>query len=118
MDKRTALLEKIIRFKKPAELHDIQTALADLGESSDDFLTHLSRDMIVSVLERYLKSELTAQNVEDWANAIEMHEDILLGQDDEEEDVFMAISRLANPHSEGPLTQESARDLIRTLASS
>ncbi|MCK4945423.1 MAG: hypothetical protein KAS59_04090 [Alphaproteobacteria bacterium] len=74
----------------------------------------MTRKNIISVLERYLHSELTAENVEDWANAVEIRDDIEFGIKNEET-VLDAVYILANPVLEGSLPPEMARSLIERL---
>jgi len=79
-------------------------------------LVTLTLKDIGSILTRFLQLELTAQDVTDWASALELRDDIKFGYDDEGA-VFTAIFKLATPELEGPLTMQRAESLIHVLSS-
>jgi hypothetical protein len=114
MQNRKTFLETLLRFRDPKALKQIMTALREYGWDSEETLVNLTSDAIISILERYLQSELTAQEVEDWANAVEMRDDIEFGIDDDEV-IMNAVGELANPVLTEPLTPESAMALIEKL---
>jgi hypothetical protein len=86
--------------------------LAVFGWDSDEELIALEPAHALSVLSRFLASELSATEVEDWANAIECREDIGLTQ---EAPITDALFELANPLITRPLTRQSATDLVAKL---
>lgn len=110
---RKVLLEKLIHLDSP--LKKVMAELDSLGWDWDgDDLVNLTGENIISILERYLQADLTEQEVEDWANAVEMREDIEFGNNNDK--ITMdAIFELANPALEGELTPETARALIEKM---
>lgn len=71
---------------------------------------HLAR-----VLSRYMQGEITAQELEDWANAIESREDIAY-ETAHKAPLAQAIYQLANPLLTQPITPVSIQQLFATLA--
>ena len=94
----SALREDISRFPFDSEV--------ELG-----FVTSMHA---VSVLNRYLQSEISAQTVEEWANLIEGRDDIGF-RDDAEGKLSQVMHALANPITEGLLTPEQARLWVEQL---
>lgn len=109
MIERKSLLEKLVRFE--AKLAIILPLLQPFGWDSDEILVILRREDIISVLNRYLKSGLSASDVEQWANAIEGREDIGY-ESGHESTISAAIHELANPALTRPLTIQTAKELI------
>ena len=114
MQDRKTLLEMLLRLQDPKALGRIMVNLREYSWDSEETLVNLTSDIIISILERYLQSELTAQEVEDWANAVEMRDDIEFGVDDDET-IMNAIGELANPLLTEPLTPKSAKALMEKL---
>lgn len=109
------LLNALLRFENPEELIAITKALSVYDSNRGNDLVNLTRENIISILERYLQAELSRKNVEDWASAVECREDIEFGMDDD--DVTMdVIHDLANPALEGDLTPKAAAALIEKLS--
>ena len=111
MNDRRTLLRLLIRFGD--SLPTIKEQLA-LFEWDSEELVQLERSDVVSLLKRYLAGNLTAVEVEEWANLIEGRDDI----------GFEAISgigirdiiyELANPTLCGALNHERAREMLRRL---
>ncbi len=80
-------------------------------------LVTLGRPDIVSILERYLRGELSADEVGIWADALEVRDDVEYG-DDRENGVLTAVFQLANQGMGAcPVTPQEARRLIAELRS-
>lgn len=56
---------------------------------------------------------LNADDVSEWASALEMRDDVQFGQEDPH--VFHIIFKLSTPELEGPLTSQRAENLIKAL---
>lgn len=70
---------------------------------------------VISILERFLRGDLSADDVGIWADALEMRDDVEFG-DDAENGVITAIFLLANEIvGDRPVTPERARELIAEL---
>ena len=96
---REEAVQALVRFARPLE--DLREALATFEWDWDSrALASLTSTDIASVLHRYEAGELSAAEVEDWANLIEGREDIDLDDRTSE-----AIFDLANPVLQGPLSE-------------
>ena len=111
MNDRRTLLRLLIQFGGP--LPKIKEQLA-LFEWDSEELVVLKRSDIVGLLQKFLAGNLTAVEVEEWANLIEGRDDI----------GFEAVSgigiwdiiyELANPTLRGELNHERAREILRRL---
>lgn len=102
-----ALVTELVTLSRPLE--DILRDLARHPGDPDAELVTIARDNVVSVLERYLASEIDAATIEDWADAIELRDDVGLPEDDQ----LLAdlLFELANPPTQ-PLTPARAERMI------
>jgi hypothetical protein len=105
---RTATVTELVAFARPVA--DILQELAAFGWDSHQELTTLQPAHVEAVLNRFLSGELSATEVEDWANAIECRDDI--GFDRVAAD---AVDELANPLLTRSLTRQSAVAMVGTL---
>ncbi|HEY0199809.1 MAG TPA: hypothetical protein VGC19_14945 [Rhodanobacter sp.] len=71
---RAALVTELVRHERAVT--DILRELAPYGWDCDSPLVQLLPEHIVDVLDRFLSGELSADQVDAWANAIECREDI------------------------------------------
>lgn len=107
---RIRLLQDLVRCSSPATV--TAEALSRFPWDVEGPLVVLTRRHCVSVLDRLLRGELSAGEVEAWADALEVREDVefeagLVGE---------IVYRLANPALEGPLTAAVAEQLRGRLA--
>lgn len=110
MRSRQECLRDLVRLAAP--LDRLRGELAQHPwDSPVPFVTLCAGD-VVRVLDRFLKGELTASAVEEWADALEMREDVTF----EKELVKEAIFDLANPVLQGALTLEVASRWLDRLA--
>ena len=106
-DTRASHLAELLHFSRP--IAEVAKDLAVFGWDSDEDLVTLEPEHALSVLRRFLASELSITEVEDWANAIECREDIGL---DQEGLMAAVVFELANPLIAKSLTRQSASDLV------
>jgi hypothetical protein len=88
-----------------------QHSLTDFAWDSDELLM-LDKQHVLAVLRRFETDELATAEVEAWANAIEMRDDIGY---DRETAVWDVLYELANPTLTEPLTRERADVLASVL---
>jgi len=112
MKSRTDLLTSLLSYDAPVE--QIAGELKKFPWDAETALVTLTRDNIIRVLERYLREELEASQVEEWANAIEAREDIAF-EAGYKEALQEAIYQLANPLLTESLTKESVRQIKKNL---
>ena len=101
----------LVEFAAP--LDQIRERLAQFEWDYDGATVVLSREHIIDVLGRYLRGEVSAPAVEDWANLIEGREDISTADKDR---VWIehAIYELANPALTRALDNERVIELINS----
>ncbi len=115
MHNRKVLLAAILRYEHPELLPKLRQHLKAYVWDSDEELVTLTKENIISILDRYLRSELTAKEVEDWADAIDQRDDVKFGMENDDDTIYI-VGDLANPVK--PLSPEYARSLIKELGSS
>ena len=97
---REEAVQSMVRFDKPLD------ALRD-GVSAFPFdwdgtpLAILKREHVVDILKRWQTGDLTNEEVEGWAQLVEVRDD--LDHDPADPAVFEAVFDLANPFLQGPL---------------
>ncbi len=111
MNEREILLQQLLMLSRP--LSELHSSLSKLTWEGDKLVT-LRPQMVIGILQRYRSEEITSQDVEDWANAVEGREDIEYEQthlDILRESIFI----LANPLLTTYLNKDEARRLIEKL---
>lgn len=106
---RREALRDLALFASP--LHSVRHSLSDFTWDSDE-LSMLDKQHVLQVLRRFETGELTDKDVEAWANAIEMRDDIGY---DRETAVWDVLHELANPTLTEQLTRERADVLASVL---
>ena len=109
LELRREALRDLALFASP--LPSIQHSLSDFAWDSDE-LAMLDKQNVLQVLRRFDAGELAGKDVEAWANAIEMRDDIGY---DRETAVWDVLYELANPTLTEPLTRERADVLASVL---
>jgi len=105
---RKSTLNELLNYEKG--LTELQSSLSAFGWDSEDELVTLCLYHFKGVLKRYLEGELSEDDVNGWANLIEMREDVKL--DSTHEDLLKElIFELANPEINGKLTEERALEI-------
>lgn len=105
---RTALLKRLINFEKP--LNVVINELRGYPWDSDPLVV-LDDEAISHVLQMHLSGEVSATELQEWAEAIEMRDDIELPQD-REEMTKKFLFRFANPAIEGPIHRALAEEWL------
>jgi len=113
MKERAQLLERLVQGQEPAE--PLMEALAKLGWDWDEEpLLVLQAQHIESMLERFLNGEITAAALADWADRLEVRDDV--GLDPKREETLKdLLFRIANPELNGPLTKDTAEAMRAEL---
>ena len=106
------LLQSLLRLDQPVD--HLETAVGRLPWDSDRSLVTLTGADAASILERFARGELSASDVERWANAVEGREDIDFDEGHESE-LREALFELANPLLTEPLTPARAAQWVARL---
>jgi len=96
-------------------LDSVREELSTFPWDSEEPLFTLRREHVERILDRYLTGELSAAEVEAWAEALEVRDDI--GFADDGPTLQNAIFSLANPSVNGALTPDRAHELLERLRS-
>ena len=114
MEERKELLERLLKFEKPIE--PTKAALAKFPWDSDIELVFLSASHFLNLFKRYLNGNVTADEVENWANAIEGRDDVgfVAGNKKVLREI---IHELANPLLTQPLTKKRVEEFQNQLES-
>jgi hypothetical protein len=104
---RKELLERFLAFEKPLE--PILAELRTFPFDCDVPFVAVEPAHIIAALRRYAADKLTAEEIESWADRLEMHDDV------DASSVREVIWELANPLLTAPLTVKRAEELIREL---
>jgi hypothetical protein len=106
---RRAALQDLVFLTSP--LAAVRHSLRDFAWASPE-VWMLEKQHVLSILRRFEIDEIPAADVEAWANAIEMRDDI---DYDRETAVWDVLYELANPTLTEPLTRERADVLALVL---
>jgi hypothetical protein len=113
LEDRASLLQRVVRYELPIE--DTIAMLRAYGWDARAELVRLSATDALRILERYLSGELSAKQVEHWAELLEMRDDVGF-EDRSSAELRRLIFVLANPEVNEPLTPALAIRLRRVLA--
>ncbi|MCB9877501.1 MAG: hypothetical protein H6835_07870 [Planctomycetes bacterium] len=105
MTDRTQALRDLIECRPPVAA--AAARVAEFPFASDRELIHLTPDHLVAVLHRFIRGELTSHDVETWADALELREDV--GCPPELGDALFVLS---SPEINGLLTTTLATEMI------
>lgn len=112
--RRAEVLRELIAYR--SDPSPLMQELASFGWDwpAEEPLAVLTRRDLLTVIERFLAGELSAAQLEDWAERLECREDLGFepGYEGLVDDVFF---RLATPCINEPLTPESVSRMRRLL---
>ena len=89
-------------------------ALAEFPWDIDAPLVTLTARDVAIILQRYVSGEITAREVEYWADLLEVRDDVEFDEIPNEQ-VQEAVHFMANPLLHGDLTEAAAREWITRL---
>jgi hypothetical protein len=104
MHRRAEILQELARFETPTE-----PLLRELGSFGWDWtgapLLVLTKADILRVIDRFLAGQISAAQLQEWAETLEVREDVAFEERDAEllDDIFF---RIATPMINEPLTHE------------
>jgi hypothetical protein len=108
LEDRTSLLNRVIRYELPLE--DTLVLLRAYGWHSDGELVMLTAAQVVGVLNRFLAGELTAPQIQHWAELLELREDVGL-EPRWSEEIALPVRQFATPESFGAITRTLVRQV-------
>ncbi len=111
-DRREALIN-LLHYSHSIE--DLAFSLQQFPWDSDESCVTLTRQHIIAALNRYVLGDLTTDQVESWANAIEGREDIDY-ESEHEEILHEIIHQLANPLLTSALDTQQAQMVLSSIS--
>ena len=106
---RTTVLTDLIEVRTPIE--DSIARLRQFPFDSDEELVTLDIHKLLKVLDLYFNGNLSADELEEWANAVEGRDDIEFSS----QTTIDAVAELANPVLFNQLTPENVEKLADRL---
>ncbi len=106
MRARVEILKDLVTLKSDSS--QLEKELAQYPWDMEEPLLILRKQDIIAVVQRCINNEILFKDLNDWANVIELRDDI--GFEDEE--VKQLIFELANPEINGVLTLEGLKTII------
>ncbi len=110
--KRKKLLKSLLEMNGAISV--ICAQLSEFGWDCEEDLITFKSNNALSVLNQYLKHQITKDDLEEWANAIEGREDISF----EKDYLKKLIYDLANPILTEPITNHTAKRWIMKIENS
>jgi hypothetical protein len=106
------LLGRLIRCELPIE--PTLAALREYGWDTDAGLATLGTQQMLNMLQRYLDDEITADQLTDWGDLIECHDDISY-EPAYDSLLKQVIFEIANPNLNSEISQEVAQNMRHRL---
>jgi len=103
---RIEILKDLVTLK--SDSRQLEKKLAQYPWDMDEPLLILHKEDVIAVVQRCLNKEISFKDLNDWADVIELRDDI----DFEDEEVKQLIFELANPEINGALTLERLKTII------
>lgn len=105
-DARAQFLQDLIAVRGP--ISDLANQINEFPWDCDSELATVQAADLTSALRRFLRGELTARDIEAWADLIECRDDVAYASPDLQE----VVHALATPEISEPLTHDLARRII------
>lgn len=112
MSDHHAILESFLRLDRPLE--EAKAQVHGLGMGSTDVSAMLTGHHIRNILQRFEREQLSADDVEEWAEIIGSRDDIEFEPDNHDE-IAQIIFVLANSSMNGALGREQVPRLIESI---
>ncbi|HEX2210578.1 MAG TPA: hypothetical protein VHG93_23055 [Longimicrobium sp.] len=109
---RRSLLMSLLRGERPTA--ELRRELARHPWDCESPLVTLEATHVRGMTQRFVDGLISARDLEDWADALELREDIDM-EAGKEDLLRETIQRLANPELYDPLTRDHAADILREM---
>src|SRR6266550_1992906 len=109
---RQQVVSELIHLSR--DIESLSQDLKKIGWNSNEPPTALTREIISNILDRFLSGQLSAKQLEDWANLIEGREDVEFDPSNEKV-IADAIFLLANPEINFPIDAALAQKIKQEL---
>lgn len=105
-------LRRLVLLSEP--VHRLRNRLDAFEWNREEVLVTLTRDHLRTAINRFLDGELSAAELEEWANLIEYRDEIDFEASHADE-IAGAIENLASPNVFGAINSDRCRDLLDGL---
>jgi|SRR5690554_4289933 hypothetical protein len=109
MRNRKDILIDLVFLK--ANLSELQNELAQYSWDIEEPILVISKQDFANVLQRCIESEITFDDLTNWANAIECRDDL----DFEAEEMQEIVFELSSPEINGEITKERLQEIVNEL---
>lgn len=110
--KRQQLCEKLVAWDD--DPRKTSAALREFPHDCEESLATLRKADVAAALNRFLSGEVSSSDIEAWADAVEMRDDI--GYEESDRDAIAnTLFILSNPDINGVLTPDYAKELLVEL---
>lgn len=110
MNRRAEILQELVRYEKPSEplMRELKSFGWDWSEEAP--LIVLKKEHLLRIMDRFLADDITAAQLQEWAENLEAREDVAFDPKEEEllDEIFF---RIATPFINESLTKEVARKM-------
>jgi hypothetical protein len=109
MNRRAEILAELVRYETPTE--PLMRELRAYGwDWHGEPLLILKKEDLIRIIDRFLRKDITAEQLQEWAENLEVREDFSFEKEEEEslDDVFF---RIATPFINEPLTENAVRKM-------
>ena len=106
-DRKQLLLDLILLRGKP---QDIKKELSKYSWDSVSPIVKIDTQSMIFVLTKYIKGDISTDELEEWANLVECRDDIEIPSVIQE-----FIFELANPEINGDITKKKVNDYVKVL---
>jgi hypothetical protein len=113
LEDRASLLRRVVRYETPLE--DTLVLLRTYGWDSDEELVTLTASDLVALIDRFFTGELSARQIQHWAELLELRDDVGF-EARWAEHLALAVRQLATPEVFGAVTPSLLRQMRDTFA--
>jgi hypothetical protein len=113
LEDRPSLLRRVMRYEMPLE--ETLLLLRTYAWDSDEELVTLTAVDVVTLIDRFFAGELSARQVQHWAELLELRDDVGF-EERWAEPLRLAVQELATPEVFGAITPNLLRRMRDTFA--
>ncbi|MCI5060220.1 MAG: hypothetical protein MRY79_04020 [Alphaproteobacteria bacterium] len=110
-EKRKKMLGNFINFE--GDLQQISKQILEHGWDYEGDPVIITKENVRNVLQNYIEGKITSEDVQKWADFLEVREDVDYFEHDEDV-LSQIIHELANPDIEGVLSLDRAKNVLKS----
>lgn len=110
MNRRAEILQELVAYRPPTEQLHAELRTYGWDWLDDEPLLIITREHLLSIIDRYLAGEITSAQLQQWAENLECREDVDF-EETNKDIIDSVFFRLALPEINGVLTPESVKGM-------